>query len=253
MTIAVQMPEEQDAQVSQDSDDDIDVEVVTLANGEQYEVAVRRPHSKTARKKLDSIERKRLIHAAELEARAQAAQDNMRAEIEKRREVALNRKLDLYDAQEAARAPQFQIDQRATLYVLGALTVITFITTAILTADGTIGAAQAAKFALPAFGFILFGAFEVAILMFMLMYYVLGSRVDYDGNRVPHVRWFVAMVVATSLTAILSVYHVLDVYGWQVSNVNMWVGAGIRLAVAVFFVLCSKGLATTLFAKAVQL
>ena len=213
----------------------------------------RRGNGKTARERLNRIETQRRVREAELEAQAQAARDRIKAEIETRRAAAQARKFDLYDAQEKARAPQFQIDQRATLYILGALAGITFIATAILTADGTIGAAASARFAVPWFGYILFGAFEVAILAFMLMYYVLGSRVDYDGNPVKSTQWFVAMIVSAGLTVALSAYHVLDIYGWEWSNVDMWIGIGIRLAVAVFFVAVSKGSATTIFAKSVKL
>jgi hypothetical protein len=212
-----------------------------------------RGNGKTAREKLARIENQKRVRAAEIEAQAQAARDKVRAEIELRREAAAIRKFDLYDAQERARAPQFQIDQRGTLYLLAGLAVVTFLTTAILTADGTIGAAASAKFAFPAFGFILFGAFEVAILAFMLMYYVLGSRVDYDGNRIKSVQWFVAMVVTSAITVLLSLYHVLDLYEYEWLSVDMWVGIGIRVAVAVFFVLVSKGIATVLFARAVSL
>ena len=163
------------------------------------------------------------------------------------------RKLSLYEEQEAKRAPQFQIDQRPTLIGLAALAVVTFITSAILSADGTIGAGEAARFVHFSFGFILFGALEVAILAFMLMYYVNGSRVDHDGNPVRATQWFVAMIAAATVTVGLSVYHVLDLYAYDWLNIDMWVGIGIRLTVAVFFVIVSKGLATVLFAKAVRL
>lgn len=213
----------------------------------------RRGNGKTAREKLARIEAARQVRAAEIEAQGQAARDKIRAEIETRREAAQVRKFELYDEQEKARAPQFQIDQRGTLYLLGALAAVTFLATAILTADGTIGAAASARFAVPWFGYILFGAFEIAILAFMLMYYVLGSRVDYDGKRIKSTQWFVAMVVAAGFTVLLSAYHVLDVYGWEWTNVDMWIGIGIRLTVAVFFVAVSKGIATTIFAKSVNL
>lgn len=213
----------------------------------------RRGNGKTAREKLERMENQRKVRAAELEAQAQAARDRVAAEISFRREAQQNRIFEMYDAQEKARAPQFQIDQRGTLYVLGALAAVTFIATAILTADGTIGAAASARFAVPWFGYILFGAFEVAILAFMLMYYVLGSRVDHNGNRLKSTQWFVAMIVAAGLTVALSAYHVLDVYNWEWSNVDMWIGIGIRLSVALFFVAVSKGIATTIFARSVTL
>lgn len=171
---------------------------------------------------------------------------NLRAE--QRAKVA-----ERYVAQEAVRAPQFQIDTRPVLFLLLGLSVVTFVTTAILTADGTIGSAAAARFFSPVLGFVLFGAFEIAILAFMVMYYVLGSRTEYDGTPVKATRWFVAMIAASAVTVGLSIYHVLDLYAYDWLSIDMWVGIIIRLVVAVFFVLVSKGVASVLFAKAIQL
>lgn len=215
--------------------------------------STKRGNGKTVPEKIARIENAKRIRQAELEARAQEARDKIAAEIELRREAAATRKFDLYDAQEKRRAPQFQIDQTPTLAILGSLAAITFIATAILTADGTIGAAASARFAIDWFGYILFGAFEVAILAFMLIYYIQGSRIDHDGNPVKAGKWFVAMIAASALTVLLSAYHVLDVYDYAWTDIDMWFGIGIRLAVAVFFVVLSKGIASVLFAKAVRL
>jgi hypothetical protein len=171
--------------------------------------------------------------------RAQIAQENLLRER--------------YAAQEAKRAPQAQIDQAVTLWVLIGLAAVTFVATAILTADGTIAAAEAASFAFDWMAFVLFGAVEVAILAFMLMYYVKGSRVEYDGTPVKAVQWFVAMVFAASVAVALSVYHVLDEYDFDFSDVDMYVGIVIRLVVSLLFVFVSKGLASTIFARAVRL
>jgi hypothetical protein len=156
-----------------------------------------------------------------------------------------------YDKQERKRVEPFQIDQLVTLVILSVLTAMTFIVTGVLTADGTIGASTAARFALPWFGYLLFGAFEIGTLAFMLMYYVNGSRIDYEGKRVPANRWFVAMVATSALTAMLSVYHVLDVYQYAWLDISMWVGIAIRLALAVLFVVVSKGVANVLFGRPV--
>lgn len=197
---------------------------------------------------------KRAVAQAELEAQAAKAQSELAIKIAERREAQASRVLEVYEHQEKKRAPQFQIDQTPVLALLGALAAITFLTTAALTADGTIGAAEAAMFALPWFGFILFGAFEVAILAFMLTYYVQGSRIDIQtGKPIPATKWFVAMIAASALTVILSAYHVLDLYAYDWNSIDMWIGIGIRLTVAVFFVLVSKGIASVLFAKAIAL
>lgn len=164
-----------------------------------------------------------------------------------------DRKRQRYEAQEAKRAPQAQIDQRVTLVTLIVLAAVMFIATAILTADGTIASAVLARFAGTWMAYVLFGAIEVAVLVFMLVYYVKGSRVDDDGKPVVAVQWFVAMVFASMVAVGLSIYHVLDVYEFAWTDPDMWVGISIRLVVALFFVLVSKALASTIFAKAIRL
>lgn len=185
------------------------------------------------------------------EARAEAENAQRIAELraESRARVA-----EAYIAQEKARAPQFQIDQKPVLWILIGLAAITFVATAFLTADGTIGASAAARFATDWMGFIVFGVFEIATLAFMLMYYMRGSRIDIvTGERVQAVQWFVAMVLASVVTVGLSAYHVLDLYGYDITSIDLWVGIGIRVIASFFFVLVAKGIAGTLFAKAVQL
>lgn len=158
-----------------------------------------------------------------------------------------------YVTQEQKRAPQFQIDTVVTLVILGVMGLIMFLATAILTADGTIGAAESAKYAVPWFGYVLFGSIEVAILVFLLVYYVRGSRIDYEGNPVEARQWFVAAIAGSVVAVGLSAYHVLDEYNFDWSNGAMYVGIAIRLTTTIFFVLISKAVATVLFARAVRI
>ena len=190
------------------------------------------------------------FNAADAEALA-AAEDI--AKITALRAEQRARVAELYAKQESARAPQFQIDQRVTLWTLSALAAIMFVAAAVLTADGTIGSAIAARFAWPWMGYLLFGVFEIAILVFMLLYYVRGSRVDYDGKRVSSLHWFAAMVFAASVTVAASAYHVMDLYNYDFASIDLWVGIGLRVIAALFFVLVSKGLASVIFAKSIAL
>lgn len=217
----------------------------------------RRGNGKTVNERVERAKRNFDVERTELEIAAERAQLTVLQEITRRKELQRARVNDLYAKQEEKRAPQRQIDQSFVLWLLIGLAALTFVTTAMLTADGTIGAAASARFAVPWFSYILFGAFEIAILAFMLMYYVLGSRVETSGKRegkpVRAGQWFFAMIVTASLTVSLSVYHVLDLYNYDFTSVDMWFGIGIRLAVAVFFVLISKGIAGVVFAKAIRL
>jgi len=157
-------------------------------------------------------------------------------------------KQERYAAQERKRAPQFQIDQTGTLWLLMVLLSLTFLATAALTADGTIASAALSEFANDWMAWVLFGSVEVAVLTFMLTYYVKGSREK--GWNVTG--WFIAMISAAAVGVGLSVYHVLDVYNFDWLNPDMWVGVAIRLVVSVFFVLVSKAGASVLFAKTIE-
>lgn len=208
-------------------------------------------------KTLNEIEQRAKKSVARIEAEKRIAEANATVTQMKRitelRAQARDLKIDNYVKQEVARAPQIQIDQRKTLWLLGALAAVMFIATAVLSADGTIGAATAAKFATPVFGYILFGAVEIAILVFLLVYYILGSRMDYDGKRETSVQWFIAMIAASIISVALSGYHVLTSYNFDWSSVGLYVGVVIRVVVTLFFVLVSKAIAKVLFAKAVEL
>lgn len=187
--------------------------------------------------------------AAEARAAAEDIQKITALRAEQKARVAA-----AYVSQEEKRAPQWQIDQPGSLWLLVVLAGITFLATALLTADGTIGASAAARFATDWMGFVVFGVFEVATLAFMMMYYMKGSRIDIQtGEQVKAGQWFVAMVVASAVTVGLSAYHVLDLYDYDYTSIDLWVGIGIRVIASLFFVLIAKGIAGTLFARAIQL
>lgn len=226
---------------------------MTIATVDPAKPPKRRGNGKSAQERIARLKNAHAVEQAQLELDAQRARDEVQRQIEKRRIEQQERVHRLYVAQEAKRAPQQQIDQPFTLWVLGALGAITFVATAILTADGTIASAAAARFAEPWMPYVLFGAVEVGILAFMLMYYVRGSRIDYDGKPVQAIQWFIAMVFAASVAVALSIYHVLDVYDFDWNDIDMIVGVLIRLVVSLLFVFVSKGLASTIFAKAIHL
>lgn len=213
-----------------------------------------RGNGKTQNEKIARAKRNFEVEKTEIAIEAERAQIAVLRAVEKRKEEQQARVDKLYNTQESKRAPQMQIDQPVTLWVLVGLAIITFLATALLTADGTIGAAAAARFATDWMGFVVFGVFEVATLAFMLMYYVRGSRIDIiTGKQVNSSQWFVAMVFASIITVGLSAYHVLDLYDYDIANIDVWVGIGIRVTASLFFVLISKGIAGVLFAKAIPL
>lgn len=210
-------------------------------------------NGKTAQEKKARALRNFEVERTEIEISAQRDQLEIVRDLESARLGQKRRVMGLFTEQERKRAPQFQIDQRGTLYLLIGLAAFTFLTNALLTADGTIGAAAAARFGISWFSYILFGSFEVGILATMLMYYIRGSRVDMvTGKRVRAGQWFAVMVALSILTVSLSAYHVLDLYKYDFTSINMYVGIGIRLAVSVLFVIVAKGIAGVLFAKAVD-
>lgn len=218
-------------------------------------------NGKTVREMEDRVKRidasvavKRRIAQAELEVQAEKARTEMAIQIADRRTAQANRVIQTYEAQEKVRAPQLQIDQKPIFWILIGIATLVFLSTAALTADGTIGAAESARFGITWFSYILFFVFEASTLGFMLMYYIRGSRIDIlTGKRVEARQWFVAMLFSAVLTVVLSTYHVLDLYEYEWSNIDMWFGIGIRVTAATFFVIISKGIAGVIFAKALDL
>lgn len=222
-------------------------------NGKSHNERVARVQRKSELARLEIAE-SRAVAKAELERDAERLRSNIAVQIAQRTNSQAQRVIDTYEAQEQKRAPQLQIDQTPIFWILISIAVAVFLATAALTADGTIGAAEAARFSIPWFSYILFFVFEASTLGFMLMYYVRGSRIDIlTGERIKSGQWFFAMIVSAVLTVVLSTYHVLDLYEYDWLNVDMWFGVGIRVTAATFFVLISKGIAGVIFAKALDL
>lgn len=206
-------------------------------------------------KKIDAqVAIKHRLAQANLEIKAAESRAEMAIAIADRRKAQADRVIETYEAQEVVRAPQLQIDQKPIFWILIVIAGAVFLSTALLTADGTIGAAESARFGIDWFSYILFFVFEASTLGFMLMYYIRGSRIDIiTGQRVKASQWFVAMLISAILTVVLSTYHVLDLYGYAWGSIDMWFGIGIRITAATFFVIISKGIAGVIFAKALDL
>lgn len=163
--------------------------------------------------------------------------------------------VDRYIQQEAKRATRQQIDQPATLKILIALTVLSFVSSAVLVAEGTALVAQYMIFpkGFESFGYLVFGSVEVAILALMLLYLLVGSRPDeLDPSKpAPANRWFVAMGVFVGITVLCQVFKTLDGWEYAWTEPKMWVGIVLSTIVPLSYVLISKGLSTAVFARAI--
>lgn len=163
--------------------------------------------------------------------------------------------VDRFIAQEAKRATRQQIDQPLTLWILIGLTIVSFISSAVLVAEGTALVAQYMIFpeGLESFGYLVFGSVEVAILALMLLYLLVGSRPDeMDPSKpAPANRWFVAMSVFVGITVLCQVFKTLDGWEYAWTEPRMWVGVILSTIVPLSYVLISKGLSTAVFARAI--
>jgi hypothetical protein len=162
--------------------------------------------------------------------------------------------MERYLQQESKRATRPQIDQNGTLYLSITLTVITFIASAALVANGTIAVAAFMGLAFDWLAWLVFGALEVAILTFLLFYLMIGSRSEEQGGGERAARpWFALVVAFSGIVIIANGFHAIEYWNFDWSEPRLYVGAVLAMIVPLSYVLVSKGLSTVVFAKPIKM
>lgn len=162
--------------------------------------------------------------------------------------------IDRYLQQESRRATRPQIDQNGTLYLSIALTVITFLASAALVANGTIAVAAYMGLAYEWLAWLVFGALEVAILTFLLFYLMIGSRsVEQGGGDRAAAPWFALMVSWSAIVIIANGFHAIEFWNFDWTEPRLYVGTLLAMIVPLSYVLVSKGLSTVVFAKPIKM
>lgn len=162
--------------------------------------------------------------------------------------------MERYLQQESKRATRPQIDQNGTLYLSIALSVITFLASAALVANGTIAVAIFMGLAADWLAWLVFGALEVAILTFLLFYLMIGSRSEEQGGGEKSARlWFRLMVAFSGIVILANGFHAVEYWDFQWAEPRMYVGMVLAMIVPLSYVLVSKGLSTVVFAKPIKI
>lgn len=170
-----------------------------------------------------------------------------RREIKDIQKRVREQKIQRYERQETKRATRMQIDQNVTLWLLVGLAAVTFVTSAILTAAGTVDVAiESMQLPAPWMALLVFGAIEVAILVFLLVYILRGSR----GQSAGH--WFFAMIGAASVTVAAQIYHVARGHNFDLTNPDLYAGTILAVVIALSFVLVSKAVAGSVFSESMS-
>lgn len=166
---------------------------------------------------------------------------------------AQNAKQERYARQEAKRATRVQIDTNNTLYLLIGLTIVMFATSAVLVANGTIQVAAYIGLAFDWMAWMVFGAVEVAILVFLGMYLIIGSRSPEDGDGPKAaLPWFGLMIAFSFITIAANAFHTVEFWQYDWSEPRLWVGTALSVVVPLSYVLAAKGLSRVVFARAVR-
>jgi hypothetical protein len=180
-------------------------------------------------------------------AEKQAKYRNNKASVQKQN-------YERYLAQESKRAPRPQIDQNATLYLSIVLTVITFLASAALVANGTIAVATFMGLAFEWLAWLVFGALEVAILTFLLFYLMIGSRSEDQGGGDKAARpWFGLMIGFSAIVILANGFHAIEYWDYDWNEPRLYVGMILAMVVPLSYVLVSKGLSTVVFAKPIKM
>lgn len=159
-------------------------------------------------------------------------------------------KVDRYLEQERNRAVRPQIDQLWTLWVLVGLSILSFITSAVLVANGTIAVATFMGLAIAWMAWLVFGAIELMILVTLLGYLIIGSRIDEEtGKPADASLWFWVMVSFSAITILANGFHTLEHWNFAWGEPRMWAGIVLSMIVPFSFILVSKMLSVVVFAK----
>lgn len=178
-----------------------------------------------------------------------AKRDEERSIQRRRREM----KRDRWEQQEAKRAQPIQPDQRNVLVVSLVLAAIAMIASGIISFNGITSVAQYVGLSADWQAWMFFGFVELLIVFFTVLYLVVGSRTDDDGNPVTAYIEFVGLVFFSAIAVYGNLIHTLDFHDFDFQSVETWTGVLLSVSAPIAVIWVTKSSSRVLFAKPVRL
>lgn len=160
---------------------------------------------------------------------------------------------ELYEIQEAKRAPKIQVDQKLVLWTWLVAVGIAFISSAIVSFNGITSVAEFVGLSATWMAGLFFFFIELMYLIFLVAYLVLASRVDETGKpeKTGGALWGMISFAAIAVGA--NAFHTLDFWNWDTLEPRMWAGVVLSIAAPIAIISASKMASRVVFAKAIKL
>jgi len=162
------------------------------------------------------------------------------------------RRIEMYEKQEAKRAPKIQIDQRVVLWTWITGIVIAFISSAIVSFNGITSVAQFVGLSADWMASLFFFFVELMYLLFLIAYLVLGSRLDENGKPEKTMGAIFGMVGFATIAVLANAFHTLDYWKWEWTEPQMWAGVVLAVSAPIAIISASKMASRVVFAKAIK-
>ena len=162
------------------------------------------------------------------------------------------RRIEMYEKQEAKRAPKIQIDQRVVLWTWVTGIVIAFISSAIVSFNGITSVAQFVGLSADWMASLFFFFVELMYLLFLIAYLVLGSRLDENGKPEKTMGAIFGMIGFAAIAVLANAFHTLDYWKWEWAEPQMWAGVVLAVSAPIAIISASKMASRVVFAKAIK-
>jgi len=187
-----------------------------------------------------------VVPATEVKPKAKRASRSRTASNTKRRRA------EMYEKQEAKRAPKIQIDQRIVLWTWITGIVIAFVSSAIVSFNGITSVAEFVGLSAEWMAGLFFFFVELMYLLFLIAYLVLGSRLDENGKPEKTMGAVVGMIGFAAIAVLANAFHTLDYWEWNWTEPRMWAGVVLAVSAPIAIISASKMASRVVFAKAIK-
>lgn len=178
-----------------------------------------------------------------------AIRDAQRARERRQREIREQR----FEKQEAKRAQPIQPDQKGVLIVSLFLAGLAMVTSGIISYNGITSVAEFVGLSADWQASMFFGFVELLIVVFTILYLVLGSRSDDDGNPEKARIEFAGLITFSAIAIYGNLIHTLDFHQFELASIETWTGVVLSVSAPIAVIWMSKSASRVLFARTVRL
>lgn len=163
------------------------------------------------------------------------------------------KKLERYEKQESKRAEPIQPDQRGVLIVALTIAAIALVASGVISYNGITSVAQFVGLGADWQASMFFAFVEMLIVLFTVLYLVLGSRPRDDGKPEKARIEFAGLVTFSAIAIYGNLIHTLDFHDFVLDSIETWTGVVLSVSAPIAVIWVTKSASRVLFARPVRL